>query len=162
MLRIFSVKCCTFFNNRKYLYLCLQFFIIHVIINITSLFCIRKEVFMADRRKVAISVMKKKERLQALLDRPTPLGYSQQIARDRRDENSRIFLAELDYVLEFLRYGIDFIIVSRSRLKDMTKIYDICTVDFDGKFCKVVKFEDIALPPKWVIWIAPCKEVSKP
>ena len=50
---------------------------------------------MADRRKVAISVLKKQERLQALLDRPTPLGYSQQIARDRRDENSRIFLAEL-------------------------------------------------------------------
>ena len=117
---------------------------------------------MADRRKVAISVLKKQERIQALLDRPTPLGYSQQIARERRDENSRIFLAELDYILEFLRYGIDFIIVSRKKLKDMAKIYDICTVDFDGKFCKVVKFEDIALPPKWVIWIAPCKEVSKP
>jgi len=117
---------------------------------------------MADRRKVAISVMKKQERLQALLDRPTPLGYSQQIARDRRDENSRIFLAELDYIQEFLRNGIDFIIVSRKRLRDMTKIYDICTVDFDGKFCKVVRFEGYALPPKWVIWIAPCKEVSKP
>ena len=117
---------------------------------------------MADRRKVAISVLKKQERLRALLDRPTPLGYSQQIARDRRDENSRIFLAELDYILEFLGSGIDFIIVSRKRLRDLTKIYDICTVDFDGKFCKVVKFEGYVLPPKWVIWIAPCKEVSKP
>ena len=117
---------------------------------------------MADRRKVEVSVMKKQERIRALLDRPTPLGSSQQIARERRDENSRIFLSELDYVLEFLGSGIEFLIVSRKRLRDMTKIYDICTVDFDGKFCKVVKFEDIALPPKWVIWIASYKEVSKP
>ncbi len=110
-------------------------------------------------KKILKQLEAKKSRLEHIANSDYPLDPLLEKAHERRVENAKSFLDELEEVLTIVEVGLNIKLVPRPTFDKQVKRADFATLEFDGEYCKIALIQNYPYDNLWLIFTAPLESL---
>ena len=114
---------------------------------------------MKNMEKITRQINSKKDRLEKVLNSNAPIIVSLMEAHERKIAHAELFLSELTEVTEFWDAETNLHLVPLSMLETQTAKADFASVEFEGKFCKLILVQNYPYGDLWLLYVASVESI---
>lgn len=110
-------------------------------------------------KKILNQLEAKKSRLENIANSDYPVDPSLNKSHERRVQNAKAFLDELEEVLTLVDVGLNIKLVPRPTFEKQVERADFATLEFEGEYCKVALIQNYPYDNLWLIHTAPVESI---